>query len=59
MTGSFDDLTQFHNWFIEHWFVLERTSESQSRSTITVDGTERSVVQFSLSYRVSFLEEED
>ncbi len=54
VTGSFQDVSQFYEWLEEQEFTLDQTSGSQNRSTLTVDGEQQGVVQFSVGYEVQF-----
>lgn len=54
VTGSFQDVSRLYQWLEKRDFTEEQTSGSQNRSTITVDGQERGVVQFNVGYEVRF-----
>lgn len=54
VTGDFQDVSRIYQWLDDFEFTVTQVSENQNRQNYTLDGEDRSMVQFSVNYEVTF-----
>lgn len=55
VTDDFQDVSRIYQWLDDFEFTLTQVSENQNRRNYTIDGEQRSMVQFSVNYEVTFV----
>jgi Tfp pilus assembly protein PilN len=54
ITGDYQDVGDIYGWLDEMEFTLEQQSENQTTTTVTINGESRSMVRFTVNYKVTF-----
>ncbi len=57
LTGDYEAVSSLFRWLEGRPYIVEHESESMGRTTVTIEGRERTMVDFSADYTVSFDDE--
>jgi hypothetical protein len=54
VTGDFQDVSDINQWLQGMKFTVKKKSQNQSRKSYTINNEKQALVQFSVSYEISF-----